>query len=107
VADDGSGPRTAALVGRWARRLGVPLTHVRHEHHNFRAGEIRNRAIRASRGDYCVFLDGDCMVPRDFIAVHRQLAELGWFVTGNRALLSPLLTSEVLRRSLDPQSWSM
>jgi hypothetical protein len=47
------------------------------------------------------------MVPRDFIAVHRQLAELGWFVTGNRALLSPLLTSEVLRRSLDPQSWSM
>jgi glycosyltransferase involved in cell wall biosynthesis len=106
VADDGSGPRTAALIGRWAPRVGVPLTHIWHEHRDFRAGEIRNRAIRASRGDYCVFLDGDCMVPRNFIAVHRQLAEPGWFVTGNRALLSPLLTSEVLRRHLDPQSWN-
>ena len=55
VADDGSGPRTAALIERWKPRLGVPLAHVWHEHRDFRAGEIRNRAIRASRGDYCVF----------------------------------------------------
>ena len=48
VADDGSGPATAALVEQWKPRLGVRLTHVWHEHRGFRAGEIRNRAIRAS-----------------------------------------------------------
>ena len=50
VADDGSGPETAALIERWKPRLGSALTHVWREHCGFRAAEIRNRAIRASRG---------------------------------------------------------
>jgi glycosyltransferase involved in cell wall biosynthesis len=107
IADDGSGPRTAALIERWKPRIGVPLGHVWHAHRDFRAGEIRNRAIRASRGGYCVFLDGDCVVPSDFVAIHRRLAEPDWFVTGNRALLSPLLTEEVLSRALALQSWTL
>ena len=66
----------------------------------FRAAEIRNRALLASRGDYCVFLDGDCIARSDFIASHRKLAQRGWFVTGNRVLLSPALTGAVLRDRL-------
>jgi glycosyltransferase involved in cell wall biosynthesis len=105
VADDGSGPRTAALVERWTSRVGVALAHVWHEHRDFRAAEIRNRAILACRGDYCVFLDGDCLVRRDFVATHRRLAEPGWFVTGNRALLSPALTEAVLLGRLEAENW--
>jgi len=105
VADDGSGPDTAEVIEQWRPRMGVALSHVWHEHRGFRAGEIRNRAILESRGDYCVFLDGDCLVPRDFIEAHRRLAERGWFVTGNRALLSPALTEAVVRLNLEPQSW--
>ncbi len=70
----------------------MPLTHVWQEHRGFRAGEIRNRAVCVSRGDYVVFLDGDCLTRPDFIATHRRLAEPGWFVTGNRALLTQALT---------------
>ena len=77
VADDGSGSATKALLEAWRERLGVPLIHVWHEHRDFRAGEIRNRAILASHGAYCVFLDGDCLVRPDFIATHRRLAERG------------------------------
>lgn len=106
VADDGSGPGTGALIERWTSRLGVPLSHVWHEHRDFRAGEIRNRAILASRGAYCVFLDGDCLARSDFIATHRTLAERGWFVTGNRALLSPALTERALRERLEPELWT-
>ena len=47
IADDGSGPATAALVERWRPRLGVPLSHVWQEDRGFRAAEIRNRAILA------------------------------------------------------------
>jgi glycosyltransferase involved in cell wall biosynthesis len=78
---------------------------VWHEHRGFRAGEIRNRAVRASRGDYVVFLDGDCLTRPDFIATHRRLAEPGWFVTGNRALLTQALTDAVLSRPLEPENW--
>ena len=102
VADDGSGPATAAAVeaARAAR-----LTHVWHEDLGFRAAEIRNRAILASRGVYCIFIDGDCIVRPDFVATHRRLAEPGWFVTGNRILLSPDLTDRVLREGLAPERW--
>jgi glycosyltransferase involved in cell wall biosynthesis len=107
VADDGSGPETAALIDRWTLRLAAPLLHIRQEHRGFRAAEIRNRAIQASHGNYCVFLDGDCLVRANFVAVHRRLAERGWFVTGNRALLARSLTDAVLRQQVEPEQWGM
>jgi glycosyltransferase involved in cell wall biosynthesis len=107
VADDGSEPETAALIAQWQGRLDIRVAHVWHEHREFRAAEIRNRAIRASRGDYCIFLDGDCLVRPNFVATHRRLAERGWFVTGNRALLSRTLTEAVLRLHLEPEHWGL
>jgi glycosyltransferase involved in cell wall biosynthesis len=106
IADDGSGPSTAALVDRWRGRIGVPLSHVWQVNRGFRAAEIRNRAILACSGDYCVFLDGDCLARADFVAAHRALAEPGWFVTGNRILLSQTLTAAVLRDASGPETWS-
>jgi len=105
VADDGSAPATAALIDRYKAQVGVPLTHVWQEHRGFRAGAIRNRAVRASHGDYVVFLDGDCLTRPDFVATHRRLAEPGWFVTGNRALLTQALTDAVLGQPLEPEHW--
>ena len=107
IADDGSRPDTAHIVEKWKARLALPLKHVRHEHIGFRGGEIRNRGIRASAGEICVFLDGDCLAPADFIAVHRRLAEPGWFVTGNRILLSPDLTAAVLAHNLEAERWNL
>lgn len=106
VADDGSGAATAAVIDAWKDKLGAPLAHARHDHAGFRAAEIRNRAIVASKGRYCVFLDGDCIPRSDFVARHRALAEPGWFVAGNRVLLSEALTGEVLAQSLEPEQWS-
>jgi glycosyltransferase involved in cell wall biosynthesis len=105
VADDGSGPATRALIERSAARLGVPLKHMWQEHRGFRAGAARNRGILASRGAYCIFLDGDCIARPDFVAVHRRLAEPGWFVTGNRVLLSRDLTLRSLADGSEPELW--
>ncbi len=106
IADDGSGPATAEVVERWKSRASMPVKYIWHEDRGFRAAEIRNRAILASRGAYCVFLDGDCIVRPDFVATHRSLAVPGWFVTGNRVLLSATLTAKVLRDKLTPETWS-
>ena len=107
VADDGSDETTARLIDTWKPRFGRRLDHVWHADLGFRAAEIRNRAILAARGAYCVFLDGDCIPRSDFVASHRRLAEPGWFVTGNRVLLSGGLTSDVLREKLTPEEWSL
>ena len=106
VADDGSSAATGQLIETWKPKIGHRLEHVWHADQGFRAAEIRNRAILAARGAYCVFLDGDCIVRPDFVANHRRLAERGWFVTGNRVLLSAELTTRVLREKLMPESWS-
>ena len=105
VADDGSGAATAKLIDAWKPKFAHRLEHVWHADQGFRAAEIRNRAILAARGSYCIFLDGDCIVRPDFVGTHRRLAEPGWFVTGNRVLLSPALTTSVLRESRTPETW--
>jgi glycosyltransferase involved in cell wall biosynthesis len=105
VADDGSGPMTAAVIEAWKAKAGHRVEHVWHEDKGFRAGEIRNRAILAARGDYCIFLDGDCIVRPDFVATHRRLAESSWFVTGNRILLSRGLTEKILAEKLSSETW--
>lgn len=106
IADDGSRPETASLIESWRSRLPMPLKHVRHEHRGFRGGEIRNRGIMASDGKLCIFLDGDCLAGGDFVATHRQLAEPGWFVTGNRILLSGELTEDVLAEGVAAEEWN-
>jgi glycosyltransferase involved in cell wall biosynthesis len=107
IADDGSGPATAQTVEEWKKKAGFALVHIWHEDRGFRAAEMRNRAILASRGSYCIFLDGDCVPRPDFVGTHRELAERGSFVTGNRILLSQSLTAAVLRTRLEPELWSL
>jgi len=107
VADDGSGPETARVVREWTATETVPIRHVWHEDRGFRLSDIRNRGIRESAGSYIVFIDGDCIARRDFVAVHRRLAEPGWFVTGTRILLSAELTDRIIRQMLEAELWGL
>ncbi len=106
VADDGSGPATGAAIEAYNRGARRPARHVWQEHRGFRAAECRNRAVAASRGDYLIFLDGDCIARADFIARHRMLAEPGWFIAGNRALLSAAFTEQLLASPEAAADWS-
>lgn len=107
VADDGSGLETRHLIERWRETVGVRLTHVWHEHRGFRAPEMRNRAIKQSTGNYCIFLDGDCIPRPAFVDAHRQLAEPATYVMGSRVLMSRALTEEVLTGKLEPELWTL
>jgi glycosyltransferase involved in cell wall biosynthesis len=107
VADDGSGTATARVVETWAARMSTRLIHVWHEDRGFRLAEIRNRAILRSSGETCIFLDGDCIPRPCFVAAHRRLAEPGWFVAGNRILLSRKLSEQVLGQELRPELWGL
>ena len=106
IADDGSTEATKRLIDDWTPRFGGRLTHVWQPDDGFRLAEIRNRAILAATGDYCIFLDGDCIARKNFVAMHRTLAQPGWFVTGNRLLLSRALSERVLRERLEPENWT-
>ena len=101
IADDGSTANTKDCIDRLRARSPVPLAHVWQPDDGFRAAMARNRGTLAAQGDYIVFLDGDCIPQRDFIARHRQLARRGYLVSGSRVLLSPALTARILAEKID------
>ena len=107
IADDGSKPDTGAVVANWQARSHWPVIHVWQPDNGFRLAEIRNRAILAAAGEYCIFLDGDCIARPNFIATHRSLAEPGRFVTGNRLLMSQALSEQILNENLEPETWTL
>jgi glycosyltransferase involved in cell wall biosynthesis len=96
IADDGSTANTRECIDRLRANAPVPLLHVWQPDEGFRAAMVRNRGTLAARGDYIVFLDGDCIPQRDFVSSHRALAQRGCLVSGSRILLSPELTTLVL-----------
>ncbi len=107
VADDGSGAETAAVVAKARQHSAVRIEHVWHPDDGFRAAAIRNRAIARSRADYLVFIDGDCVLRPSFAARHAALAETGWFVAGNRVLLSPDYTRDLLAQGDPAPLWRL
>jgi glycosyltransferase involved in cell wall biosynthesis len=101
IADDGSTANTRDCVARLAAGAPVPVKHVWQPDDGFRAAMARNRGTLAATGDYIIFLDGDCVPQRDFIARHRALAQEGFLVSGSRILLSQALTERALRDGID------
>jgi len=100
IADDGSTPANQALTEAYCAKSPVPIRYVHHDDQGFRAGTIRNKAAASSQGEYLLFIDGDCVLGPDFIARHRQLAEPGYFVPGNRVLLSESFTQEAIEKHI-------
>jgi glycosyltransferase involved in cell wall biosynthesis len=100
IADDGSAAATQQLIAELSTLSPITIRHIYHADEGFRAATIRNKAVAASHGKYLVFLDGDCLVFPHFISRHRQLAEAGYFVPGNRILLSASFTPQLLQQKL-------
>lgn len=101
IADDGSGPETAAVIEQFQKTSPFPLAHVWHADRGFRAAAIRNKAIRKSAGVYIVSLDGDCIPERHFIEDHLNLAQRGCFFQGKRILIDETRAATFSIRAVD------
>lgn len=95
VVDDGSRRDTREMVEHFQSIANYPLRLIWQPDWGFRAARCRNLGLRVASGDYIVFLDGDCVPQSRFIQQHIALAQLGFFVSGNRVLLSARLSHSV------------
>jgi glycosyltransferase involved in cell wall biosynthesis len=96
VADDGSGPETAAVIAAFAAaHPGTPVRHVRHEDIGFRKAAILNRAIAGSTADLLIFIDGDVMIHPGFVARHLALARPDRWASGSLIRLDAAATTAV------------
>ena len=106
LADDGSTHETKSCIDDFSTSSGIEVIHVWHEDHGFRKSAILNKAINASANEYLVFLDGDCIPRKHFIAEHRSLAKKGHIVGCSRLLLDQTITQHILDNHLYPHRWT-
>jgi len=82
IADDGSNNETAELITSIREKVNFPIQHIWHEDNGFQKTIILNKATVASKGNYLVYTDGDCMARNDFLQVHINKREIGYFLSG-------------------------
>lgn len=82
VADDGSGPETAAVVAEAAKTLPVPVRHVWQEDRGFRKCRVLNQALREAASDYLIYTDSDCVPERRFVEMHLRYRRPGRVLSG-------------------------
>lgn len=102
IADDGSDQQTAAVVENWSRRLSCRIERFWFAHEFYRRSIAMNAVVRASTGDYLIFLDGDCVPHRRFVADHLRHAERGSFVQGRRGGIRARYVKRLGRQKIRP-----
>ena len=87
VTDDGSTDSTETVAARFAEAARFPVTLTTHRREGFELSRSRNEGALASTADYLLFLDGDCVIPRDHLRMHLKRRREGVVFTGYCARL--------------------
>lgn len=106
VADDGSGPSTQETVRKWTDAFGERLVHAWQPDKGFRLARVRNLGSATASGGALVFIDGDCLPRRHFVAAIRRASLPGWFLASSRLQLSESLSRSVLYDGTPVERWT-
>ena len=102
VTDDGSEDETPQVVADFARAAPFPVRMTTHPHTTFRLSRCRNEGVVASSAPYLLFLDGDCVLPRDHVRIHLDRRRPGVVMACDSVRLdeatSARVTEETIRR---------
>ncbi len=96
IAEDGCSDKVAALVAAYQGRGEVVVTHLTQEDVGFRKARILNRAVSESRGDFLVFIDGDCILHRYFLGRYARRARENLCLFGRRVMLGRTITESLI-----------
>ena len=81
ISDDGSQEDLVSVVKAFKDKFNFSLIYTRQEDKGFRLARCRNNGIRASRGDYIIFLDQDLVYTKNFLETLVQNRKNGCFCT--------------------------
>jgi glycosyltransferase involved in cell wall biosynthesis len=100
VTDDGSTDDTPQVVEEFRRQAAFPVRFVSHRHETFQAARCRNDGAKATTAPYLLFVDGDCMLPADHVAIHlrnrkRRVALIGDAARVDQAASEALTPEEI------------
>ncbi len=92
IADDGSGPAIKEFIERVRPQVDFPIQHLWHEDKGFRKNMMLNKCIQSAQTGYLVFIDGDCVPHRHFLADHLNNRKPNGVMCGRRVNFSKPIT---------------
>lgn len=95
ISDDGSRDSVVAEVQELMKTSPLETQHVWHEDDGFRKNIILNKSVVKSKGEYLVFIDGDCLPHPKFLEEHWNLRQNGVTVAGRRINLSAAISGQI------------
>ena len=104
VADDGSGPRTKALLEELSSQVFYPIIHIWQEDDGFQKSRILNKAVEACNAEYIIMTDGDCIPREDFVEVHYINKEIGYFISGGYYMLPMNISKMITLEDIENQN---
>ena len=96
VADDGSGNEVTKVVEEFRSILECPLLHSWISDSGFRLARSRNCAAKKASGDFLLFIDGDCILPNDYVWRAKKIFKPDRIINGARKLLTETQTKQLL-----------
>jgi glycosyltransferase involved in cell wall biosynthesis len=100
IADDGSDEKTKVFIAEYSKTSSRPIIHVWHEDNGFQKSAILNKAIMACNSDYVVMSDGDCIARADFLQIHYERREKGYFLSGGYYKLPLDLSQKITKEDI-------
>ncbi|MDG5799412.1 glycosyltransferase family 2 protein [Marinilabiliaceae bacterium ANBcel2] len=97
IADDGSKNETERVIKSFIKKGSLNIKHIWHPDEGYQKCTILNKAIAASKSNYLIFSDGDCVPRKDFIEEHLKQREPGYFLSGG-AIRLPLKLSHYINK---------
>ncbi|MBZ9779156.1 glycosyltransferase family 2 protein [Psychroflexus sp. CAK8W] len=100
IADDGSTKETKQILDSIKEKTQLSIIHVWHKDEGFQKTRILNKAILASKADYCIFTDGDCIPRKDFVETHLKFRSKNYFLSGGHFPLSKNLSKLISKNNI-------
>lgn len=104
ICEDDESKGISDCVAHWQNHSSLRIQHVHQADSGFRKTKILNEGIRASKGEYLIFIDGDCIPHPKFIQSYQEVAKRGVAMHGRRVMLSDILSKQLLtyKKSFPP-----
>jgi GT2 family glycosyltransferase len=87
VAEDGEDDKMKKFIKNAKEKYDFEIIHTTQEDIGVRKSKSQNNGIIASNGEYLIFIDGDCVLYKNFILNHIKLSCEKCIVTGRRVNL--------------------
>lgn len=95
IAEDDDSEECKVFVAEALKKYTFPIKHVWHVKDGFSKCKILNKAVEVSAFEKLVFIDGDCILHPNFIAVYNKVITENEYYYGRRVWLTESISQKL------------